>query len=209
MALRKLIFIPLMLLVGLLGGNANATSLTELSVDQMTDASDIVVRGVVTQVFTELDERGNIWTRAQVEVSDVLKGDDTQAVIVDQLGGVYGNQRSIISFATRFSVGEEAYFFIEQLGNGRNSVVGWFQGKFTVRVDPNSGREMVVRYNVTQDRVYDHRFIPHPQLENRVFANDLADHVMNRVIDGWDGQPIPGTSMERLMRINSNVEGVQ
>jgi hypothetical protein len=209
MALRKLIFIPLMLLVGLLGGNASATSLTELSVDQMTDASDLVVRGVVTQVFSELDDRGNIWTRAQVEVSDVLKGGETQAVIVDQLGGVYGNQRSIISFATRFSVGEEAYFFIEQLGNGRNSVVGWFQGKFTVRMDPASGREMVVRYNVTQDRVYDHRFIPHPELDNRVFATDLADHVIGRVSNGWDGQPIPGTSMERLMRINAQVEGVQ
>tara|TARA_B110000037_G_C17100972_1_gene497966 strand:- start:375 stop:1004 length:630 start_codon:yes stop_codon:yes gene_type:complete len=209
MALCKLIFIPLMLLVSLLGGNANATSLTELSVDQMTDASDMVVRGVVTQVFSELDERGNIWTRAQVEVSDVLKGGDTQTVIVDQLGGVYGNQRSIISFATRFSVGEEAYLFIEQLGNGRNSVVGWFQGKFTVRMDPDSGREMVVRYNVTQDRVYDHRFIPHPEFENRVFAADLAEHIMGRVTNGWDGQAIPGTSMERLMRINAQVEGVQ
>jgi len=198
-----------MLLVGLLGGKANATSLTELSVDQMTDASDLVVRGVVTQVFSELDDRGNIWTRAQVEVSTVLKGEETQAIIVDQMGGVYGNQRSIITYAPRFSVGEEAYFFIEELGNGRNSLVGWFQGKFTVRIDPDSGREMLVRYNVTQDRVYDHRFIPHPRIENRVFATELVDHVIGRVADGWDGQPIPGTSMERLLRINTQVEGVQ
>lgn len=185
--------------------DAQATSLSELSTDQMVDASDLVVRGTVTEVWTELDDRGTVWTQVQVEVGEVLKGDpSTTHLVVSQIGGVHMETYQLVPMAPRFSVGEEAYLFLEQLPNGRLSVVGMFQGKYTVRICPDTGKEHLVRVVLSQDAWYDHRFIPHPPLEERIWADDLEADVQHRVEVGWDGQPIPGTSLERLQRVNSS-----
>jgi len=207
---RKFLLPVTALFLGLLGGQARATTLSELSVEQMTDASDLVVRGTVTQVFTELDDRGNVWTRAQVEVSEVLKGDHTtRAVLVDQMGGVHGNSYSVIRWAPRFSQGEEALFFLEELRSGRTSIVGWYQGKFTLRMDPDAAEPMLVRFTTNQDRPYDHRFIPHPPVQNRVYLSDFTTRVLDRVAEGWDGQAIPGVDPAKLRRINHLQQGVK
>ncbi len=200
---RKFIYPVLALFLSVLGTEARASDLSQLSVEQMTDASDLIVRGTVTQVFTELDERGNVWTRAQVEVTEVLKGESsTRAILVDQMGGVHGNSYSVIRWAPRFSQGEEALFFLEELRSGRTSIVGWYQGKFTLRMDPEAGELMLVRFTTNQDRPYDHRFIPHPPIQNRVYLSDFTDRVLNRIETGWDGQPIPGADPAKLQRIN-------
>jgi hypothetical protein len=204
-------FLPVTILfLGLLGGQARATTLSELTVEQMTDASDLIVRGTVTQVFTELDDRGNVWTRAQVEVSEVLKGAlDTRAVLVDQIGGVHGNAYSVIRWAPRFSKGEEAVFFLEELRSGRTSIVGWYQGKFTLRMDPDAAEQMLVRFTTNQDRPYDHRFIPHPPVQSRIYLSDFKARVLDRVALGWDGRPIPGADPVKLGRINRLQQGVK
>jgi hypothetical protein len=207
---RKILLPAIALLLTFSGSAAQATTLTELSVEQMTDASDLVVRGTVTQVFTELDDRGNVWTRAQVEVSEVLKGDaETRAVLVDQMGGVHGNSYSVIRWSPRFSKGEEAVFFLETLRSGKTSIVGWYQGKFTLRMDPDVGEHMLVRFTNTQDRPYDHRFIPHPPVENRIYLSDFKTRVRNQVTLGWDGRAIPGADPAKLRQINRLQQGVK
>lgn len=187
---------------------AHATSLVPLSIEQMTDASDLVVRGVVTEVWCFADEKGRIWTRAQVEVVRVLKGDtQTQTVLVDQLGGVWNDSQMIVSDAARFSVGEEAYFFLEELKSGHVVPVGMYQGKFTVQIAPTTGDERVVRYTIPQDRPYDHRFLPNDQPGER--SSTLETRITARVTLGWDGEPIPGADPEKLLNINKLQPGVQ
>jgi len=204
-------FLPVMaLMMSFWGSEARATTLTELSVEQMTDASDLIVRGTITQVFTELDERGNVWTRAQVEVSEVLKGvTTTKAVLVDQMGGVHGNSYSVIRWAPRFSKGEDAVFFLETLRSGKTSIVGWYQGKFTLRMDPDTSELMLVRFTANQDRPYDHRFIPHPPIQNRVYLSDFKTRVFDQLDRGWDGKSIPGADSAKLRQINRLQEGVK
>lgn len=188
--------------------NAHATSLVPLTIEQMTDASDLVVRGVVTEVWAFEDDKGRIWTRAQIEVTRVLKGDPTtQTAIVDQLGGVWNESVMLVSDATRFSVGEEAYFFLENLKSGHTVTVGMYQGKFTIQQAPHTGDERVLRYTIPQDRPYDHRFLPNNQPGEP--AATLEDRVSDRVALGWDGQPIPGADSAKLHRINKLQPGVQ
>lgn len=203
---RPLLIAGLLLALGLAAPQAaQATTLTSLSVEQMTDASDLVVRGVVTEVWAEKDANGRIWTRAQIEVNDVLKGaPGTRSVVVDQLGGVLNNEYQVVHSATRFSVGEDAFFFLEHLQSGRTVTTGMFQGKFTVRIDPASGHEMIVRFANRQDQWYDHRFIPHPEGQ-RDMAATLNSTVQQRVVAGWDGQPIAGANPEKLRRISPPV----
>ena len=51
-------------------------------------------------------------------------------------------------------------------------------------------------------RTFDHRFIPLPSKDARVPAQRFELSITERVQHGWNGKPIPGTSLERLERIN-------
>ena len=205
----KLFFLAILALgSAFVAPSAHATTMSPLTLEQMTDASDLVVRATVTQVWSERDARGNIRTRAQLEVASFLKGAGSRAVIVEQVGGILFGEREVIPMAARFSVGEDGVFFLEEMGPDRLAVVGWSQGKFTVRPHPMTGREMVVRFTVPQDRPFDHRFIPHPPEGQQIFLDEFVLRVTERVEIGWDGLPIPGADPDRLRRINRLQPGV-
>lgn len=183
---------------------AEATTMVQLSTHQMVDAADTIVRGTVTEVWAEEDENGVVWTRAQLEVSETYKGDPSQvAVVIDQVGGQFGRNVSIVVGGAKFSAGEEGVFFLEQLGSGRISTIGMSQGKYTLRLDPYSRKTIAQRFNPAPGQHFDHRFLPLPDEEKRLFLTDLEATIQSRVQAGWDGKAIPGTSIERLQRINA------
>ena len=186
---------------GLAARDASATSLVKLSTEQITDAADSIVKGTVGDVWAEFDAKGVCWTRARVDVERTLKGSPGDQVVVSQVGGVCDGFAARVESTARFSVGEEAYFFLEEL-NGYTGVVGLVQGKFTLRMDPTVRHEIVMRYTVPSDLPYDARFLPLPASDQRIAATDFERTVVERVALGWDGKPIPGTSNERLQRIN-------
>ena len=185
--------------------NAEATTMIPLSVEQMVDLSSTVVRGKVTNVWTEPDTTTqSVWTYAQVEVEKVFKGQTTTDILVlEQPGGVWGTTETIVEGVARFSVGEEGYFFVESLDSGRSVTAGMFQGKYNVIFDPYSRQELAVRFPVHPSRDFDHRFIPLPPEKQRLSVNVFEDQIETFVQDGWDGQAIPGVSLEKLERINT------
>ena len=184
--------------------NAEATTMVPLSMDQIVDLSSTVVRGKVTNVWTEPDSTTHtVWTYAQVEVEKVFKGNPTTDIlVVEQPGGVWGTTETLVESVARFSVGEEGYFFVEQLNSGRSVTAGMYQGKYNIIFDPYSRQELAVRFAVDPRRDYDHRFIPLPPQKNRVSVQDFELTIEESVNNGWDGQPIPGVSMEKLEKIN-------
>ena len=201
--MKKFIFAAAMTAGMAFSTASQATTMVKLSTNQLVDASDTVVRGTITEVWTEEDARGIVWTRAQLEVSEVYKGKNTKnSYVIDQMGGRFGGRETTVAGRAQFSPGEEGVFFLEQLGSGRITTVGLSQGKFTLRLDPYSREMIVQRYASGQNTGYDHRFIPLPAAENRVFLIDFVDTVTKRVEAGWDGKPIPGASKARLEHIN-------
>ena len=183
---------------------AQARSVANLSPDQIVDASELIARGTVSEVWTEKDAAGAVWTLASVELTRVYKGDlDTRSVIVHQRGGSENGTGVTMSVYTRFSPGEQALLYLDMSQSGQWRVVGGDIGKLTVRIDPDDGREILVRATVGQEWHYDHRFIPHPPQDQRVYMGDVELQIETRVNQGWDGRPIPGASMERLERINN------
>lgn len=193
-----------------LAAPAGATSMVRLSTDQLIDGADAVVRGTVTEIWTERDDRGAVWTHAAVEVSEVLKGDaDLSAVIVDQPGGTWGATTTYVAGVARFSVGEDAVFFLETLSSGHTVPVGMMQGKFSVQLDPFSRSEIVHRFAPPARQPYDARFIPLPAVGERVTLRDFEDQIRTHLEEGWNGEPIPGASNERLRRINRLAAGVK
>jgi len=186
---------------------AYATTMVPLSLNQLVDASDEVVKGQVTEVWTEPDPKtGMVWTFAQIEVSKTLKGDPGPVVIIEQPGGKWGSKEARIEGVARFSVGEQGYFFVEHLASGHNVSVGMSQGKYNIIMDPYQRQEIAVRFPVHIQRTFDHRFIPLPVKKLRTTTAEFELSITNRVEHGWDGKAIPGTSMQRLQRISPKIE---
>jgi len=189
---------------------AGATSLAPLTIDQMTDGADLIVRGTITDVWTtEVD--GVIYTRADLQVSSLYKGSyaDTHLTL-ESLGGTFEGMTMDVDAAARYSVGEEVFAFLDQhAGRGTYSTVGMYLGKYTIKQNPTDGADMVVRFTVPYSRVYDARFVPNPSKEQRVSVSALEDAVRARVSLGWDGKAIPGVSAEHLRQINRLQPGVR
>lgn len=183
---------------------ARATSFANLTVAQFTDASDYIVRGEVQQVWTEVDGNGRVWTRARLRVTDTLKGPDKPTeLVVDSLGGTHGTQELHVPGQAVFSEHEDLFVFLTRMGNGRLVPIGKFMGKYSIRKAPDDTREHIVRYHPREGLTFDARFIPHPSPADRVYLDDLLAQVHDRLDRGWDGQPIPGISPEKLETINT------
>lgn len=204
----------LVLGLALVGGStisapAFATTGVVYTLEQQVDAAEHIVRGEVLDVWTELDGNGRVWTRALVEVSQVLKGPQVDTLVISDAGGTYGTIRAHVGGATAFSVGEEIIAFGSIKGEGRVQLVGLSRGKLTVRLDPASRREVVQNWAPPRGLEYDHRFIPPPVDGEQVFLDDYVQSILDRVELGWDGKPIVGIPTERLRRVNRLQPGVK
>jgi len=181
---------------------AEATQFAEMTTEQFTDASTWIIQGDVVEVWTEVDDRGRVWTRAKVKVSETFKGPNAvDEIIIDSLGGKHGLLESYIPAAAAFSEHEELLAFLYQDDNGRNVPVSKFLGKHTIRRAPGD-RQHVMTWHPKKGSAFDARFLPHPNLENRVYLDDMVERIQTRLDEGWDGKPITGLSNEKLVEIN-------
>lgn len=191
---------------------ASATTVAPLTLDQMTDASDLVVRGTVESVWVEEDARGYAWTRAEVRVDASFKGnaDVGDYVTVEAAGGTLAGRTTLVPGSARYSVGEETVLFLtDKPSKGVYGTVGMGVGKFTVRPHPLDGTPIVMRFVLAQDKAYDARFLPLPPAEQQVTLAAIENGVRTRATLGWDGQAIPGISNDRLRTINRLQPGVR
>lgn len=191
---------------------AGATTIAQLSVEQMTDASDLVVRGTVESLDVEYDVHGHIITVAEIQVTEAVKGsvDVGDVLRVESPGGALDGYMMDVPSAARYSVGEDTFLFLSEHSDGVSyGTVGMEIGKYSVRPDPVTGSPLVVQFSVPYTRVYDARFIPFPAKELRVSLSTLESRVRARVDLGWDGASIPGISNERLRTINKLQPGVR
>ncbi len=205
MMLKSAILCMLLATGAVLAPTAEATTLANLSQEQLVDASTYVLKGTITEVWVEFDEDDMIWTRAKLAVDTTYKGPDTPSeIIIDTQGGRIGDQEVAVYSAARFSEGEKVVVFLASIKFGtRWTPVEMFRGKFTIRRAPGDVRPIAQNYLPRQSDVYDHRFIPAPDMEHRIYLEDLLNVVETRLQTGWDGQPIPGISPTELTRINS------
>jgi len=139
---------------GWLASPANASTVVLLSVDEITDRSDLVVRGTVVDLSSFRD--GIVWTRVVVEVASCWRGDCEEFVELVQPGG------QVDGFGTRafgmptFVQGDEVVLFLASSSVGALQVVGLTQGSFQVADDGKVARDLgaVKRIRIpSEDRV--------------------------------------------------------
>jgi hypothetical protein len=184
---------------------AKATSLAPMTIDDMTDASTWIVRGTITDVWTDLDAKGRVWSHARVAVSETFKGFDCpDEVVIDQLGGTYGAVTASVGSTAGMTATEDIFAFLYQdPASGRVVLVSKQRGKYAVRRAPGESRSYVRLTPMPASGHYDGRFLPHPSPEHRLYLDDLLDTVRNRLEVGWQGTAIPGLTASELTRLNT------
>ncbi|GAB6067745.1 hypothetical protein JCM13664_10630 [Methylothermus subterraneus] len=120
---------------------ASATSVREVSLQEMLERAELVFEGEVVRVRggETLDQRP--FTRIEFRVLDVIKGRyERPTLTLDFLGGESGAKRLAIEAMDYPALGERGIYFVESLTTRLvHPLYGWSQGHFVAYPD-ESGR---------------------------------------------------------------------
>lgn len=136
--------------MGLGLATANATTVIPPTFEEMTDRAELIFVGKVVSSRAEWRTVGTnrvIFTVVEFERQEVLKGEAGKTVTLQFLGGTIGDVTLEIAGVPKFNTGYREFLFVERNGVQFCPLVGAFHGKFGVRKDQKSGRDILVRYN--------------------------------------------------------------
>ena len=89
--------------------------ITPLTIDELTEESDIVVVGKVINIKCDWDEKHSfIFTYITMKCSDYLKGKDGDTIIIRQMGGTAGNRRLRVDGDESFAMSEYVVVFLNK-----------------------------------------------------------------------------------------------
>lgn len=129
----------------------HAGSVLQVGIARMMTESELVIHGEVVSRRYEYGHDGSqIYTRVQIHVIDVIKGnlaDDT--IELNFLGGTIGRQTLNVSDQFVPSIGDEAVYFVEDLNRLQvNPIYGWRQGHFPVRYDEFANEKFAMTHDL-------------------------------------------------------------
>ncbi len=127
---------------------ARATVVERMSLESLVDRATWIAQARCERTWAAWDARtGAIWTHAELQVLDSLKGGVAGQIIVSEPGGTIGDVGMAVEGVPRYRGGEEVVVFLYRTPAGFLRTRGLGQGKFTVVPDPQ-GKERRVRLNV-------------------------------------------------------------
>ena len=136
--------------VGFCFATANATTVIPPTFEEMTDRAELIFVGKVVGSHAEWRSVGTnrvICTLVEFERQEVLKGDAGVSVTLQFLGGTVGDVTLDVADVPKFKAGDREFLFVEGNGVQFCPLVGVFHGKFGVRKDEKSGRDILVMHN--------------------------------------------------------------
>lgn len=115
----------------------SASSVLEVSVNEMVQNCKLVFEGKVTAVESRETRPGLIHTHVSFEIIDVIKGSYNIGIITLRfLGGTVGDTTLAVSDMRLPQVGEHGIYFVESPERMQaNPLYGWSQGHFVVERD--------------------------------------------------------------------------
>ena len=136
-----------MLAATLLVAPASATTMEELSFEEMAYVADLVVEAVTIDNRVErIPGADHLRTVTRLELHHVIKGEAIEGDEVDVLvlGGRLDREETRLESAPIFTPDERVIVFLEQR-KGDWRVVGLSQGKLTLVEEPSTARDVLVR----------------------------------------------------------------
>ena len=114
--------------------------LLRLSLEQLANGASIIAVGSVSSLESVREPNGGITTSVTVSITQTLKGQSQPIAVIRVPGGVVNGQRMDVEDAPQFRVGERVVVFLEGT-QSKYTVIGGFQGKFTVDASNTVGNE--------------------------------------------------------------------
>lgn len=115
----------------------SATVLLKMSVENLTEDSEAIIRGEVKEITCQWNEEKTlIYSKIRIKIKEGIKGKiEDEEIYIKQMGGVVGNIGQKIIGAPSFKEGEEVIVFLrrDRLQLNFFRVMGLCQGKFTVK----------------------------------------------------------------------------
>lgn len=124
--------------VALLAGSAHAATLEQLSVEEMSLKSTLIVRGKVSGCTGEQRKR-IIYTRCRVTVSERWKGTSGSQVDFYVPGGSVQGLKQTFTGTPKLNSGEEYVLFLWAGRSGLVQIIGLSQGVLGVQFDSKGG----------------------------------------------------------------------
>jgi hypothetical protein len=120
-----------------------ATTLEQLSMDDMIRKSTVIVRAKVTGTYGT-SRGGNIWTFYRLQILETLKPSGQTLAEVAVPGGAAGGVRQTVAGAPLLTGGQEYVLFVWIGPSGLPQLIGLSQGLFSVSQDA-SGNTALTR----------------------------------------------------------------
>lgn len=116
---------------------ALASSVLQVTFDELVRSSELVFEGRVVNKRAAFDKRGSIKTYVTFEVLDVYKGAHSGRTLeLPFLGGTVGDLTMKVSDLEAPDIGETGIYFVESMANPpAHPLYGWDQGHFLVRTN--------------------------------------------------------------------------
>lgn len=127
----------LLLAVFVCGSAVHATSVVEVTMEEMLQHSALVFEGRVVGMKVREDNNGIIQTRVTFEIDEIIKGDvKNKKITLSFLGGEVAGRKQSVSNMHTPALNEHGIYFVES--PERNLVqplYGWSQGHFKIKHD--------------------------------------------------------------------------
>jgi hypothetical protein len=141
---RRLFVAALLLAFASVALAARATTLERMSLGQLAQAADTVVRARCASNSARWDN-GAIWTFGEFDVTERFKGSPPTRIQVRSPGGRVGHASTRVEEAPEFRPGDEVVLFLEATADGSYGVSAWAEGTFRVRKGSGAGPELVTQ----------------------------------------------------------------
>jgi len=104
----------------------------KLTLDELAAKADSILVGQVTDIACYQESEGNIYTLVTLSAEQHIKGETQQEVVIRIPGGELNGHMLWVEDVPSFQLGERAVVFLEKREGDDFTVVGGFQGKFSI-----------------------------------------------------------------------------
>lgn len=137
-----------------------------MSIEQMAERAQLIVRGTVRSKSCQRDPAGRIYTKVVLDVREIWKGTHAKGELtIVHGGGILGEERVAVSNQVQYDIGEEVVAFLVLNHRGEAVTLGLCQGKFHVWKDEAGQRRARNPF---------HGHGPHPE-KPRSLSSDAAN----------------------------------
>jgi hypothetical protein len=203
----------------------HASGLKNLSLEEITAATDVIAVGTVAKKQSQW-VGNHIETTIGIKAKEYWKGDLGQSFEIAQMGGEVTQPLPIAmesNGAPKFFEGERVVLFLQKPSQapqgkgasqpdpkskvpGSYKVVGWAQGKYTILPDPKTGEDRVVRLGMENMQILDKRDMDKRIAAAQAYANSRLEKEgkMNKSAPSREPSPLDGKGNQKMPSAKSS-----